>query len=720
MKKIIFLLLLTPSLTIAQIDFFGPQPFDQILKGNFSTSWTPSALTEIENRKYVVIIDQSTMSNVINLSNSSIEAIEYSSINNITGSLASYALVMNSIFQIVDENSHLENHTAGGSGVYNPLSGLYKLNPLMHSYYNLNSDASFVVNSTNGGSVYMTEPINSGYLLIKFSGTSASTTIEAVEQWVYNANSKELEEATAWETRYLMIDNGTLRWTTNSVNASNFFLADAKDLINLEIMAGSDFNPLNASYEPNASVEIPSDINPMENSRIITDLPNKIANVLKGQLGNSASASSIASQVLDIIEITLIDKNENLRYPKEFYIALRENMLSHIISSSDIYNAKLGNNNVEHVYFTNESDTSGEPHPFMVIASHAVSTRPNLLADVNRPPGAEQGVGYGQSTVTRNGKLGEFLIKIPLKDYGLISTLLENDLSPYGNLASDYDNVRGKTTTKDVYNYASISSIGIAVDGVTIYPAQNNNLIFATEGAEVTSSGIHVGGGLELHYHADGHGFNNNGINLYNLSDFSSKNHPPVIGISYDGIALFGKYEESYPSMIGYNESLDEFGGHDHDDGFGYHYHAHKRTTTSKISPNIIFDQHNLLVGAWKGNINNIPGFLEVKANQLSNNQIGLYAGASSSIVLDTALDLMDVEMSQFAFFPNPVNNLLTIKAKASIESVIVYNMLGQAVLRSKPKTNYSTIDMSAIQIGIYFVQVSINNKLNTVKVIKN
>ena len=75
---------------------------------------------------------------------------------------------------------------------------------------------------------------------------------------------------------------------------------------------------------------------------------------------------------------------------------------------------------------------------------------------------------------------------------------------------------------------------------------------------------------------------------------------------------------------------------------------------------------------------------------------------------------------SNFTFFPNPVNNVLTIKAQASIDSVIVYNMLGQAVVRSTPNTNDSTVDMSALQTGAYFVQVSINKTLKTVRVIKN
>ena len=95
--------------------------------------------------------------------------------------------------------------------------------------------------------------------------------------------------------------------------------------------------------------------------------------------------------------------------------------------------------------------------------------------------------------------------------------------------------------------------------------------------------------------------FNGNGINLYNISDYNSNDHPPVIGISYDGIALFGKHEISFSSMAGSQVSLDEYGGHDHGDGFGYHYHAHTQLTVGTTPPNNSFNQHILLVGAWKG-----------------------------------------------------------------------------------------------------------------------
>jgi len=89
--------------------------------------------------------------------------------------------------------------------------------------------------------------------------------------------------------------------------------------------------------------------------------------------------------------------------------------------------------------------------------------------------------------------------------------------------------------------------------------------------------------------------------------------------------------------------------------------------------------------------------------------------------ISSTSLGLEDVNTSSnFTYFPNPVNNVLSIKAQASIDSITVYNMLGQTVVRSTPNTTTTAVDMSGLQTGAYFVQVAINNSIETVRVIKN
>lgn len=699
MKKNLLLISLLIATTIfGQFDFYGPKTFKDILLDDFNTSWTPSPISNIESRKYVSILDQATQSKVVMINSSDISLVEFNSLDNINGSNATYGSAMQSVFQIIDNNAQYENDPNGGSGNYTPLNGNFRINPFLHSYYGLNSNDTNSVTCTNGGSYYISEETSSGFVLVNFSGTASSTKIIAVAKYEYDIATESLVEVQNWTPKY-MVDNGTsINWSTDSADASNFYLADANSLLNLTIENGSDFNPNSIPYQPNASASI-QNVEGIEDSKLITTLPNKLNLEYKSQLGSSASATASAIEMLDAIETDLTTKGSKLRYPKQFYLNLRENMLSHKITSSDIFNGKIAHNNIQHIYFTNATDNSGIPHPFMVISAFSVSTRPNLLTDVNRPPGASPGNGYAQSEVTRNAKIGDLLVKIPLKDYGLINTLTENDLSPYNDLASDFDSRHGTTTTKDVYNYTSLTSCAIAVDGVPIYPAYNNNLVFTVENAEITSSGIHVGGGLALHYHADGHAFNGNGFNLYNLGDYIIHDHPPIIGIANDGIALFGKYELFFSSMNGYGIALDEYGGHDHNDGFGYHYHAF----TKNINSNPNFHQHFLMVGAWKGNINSIPGFDKNKLSQFADDSIARYVGASYT------LSTNKFSKNSAIIYPNPSNGLIKLSIENKAKSTI-YNIYGRMIESFELKPGMNLISIKHYASGQYLFRYTFSN----------
>ncbi|WP_027878757.1 T9SS type A sorting domain-containing protein [Mesoflavibacter zeaxanthinifaciens] len=73
-----------------------------------------------------------------------------------------------------------------------------------------------------------------------------------------------------------------------------------------------------------------------------------------------------------------------------------------------------------------------------------------------------------------------------------------------------------------------------------------------------------------------------------------------------------------------------------------------------------------------------------------------------------------------FTYYPNPVNNNLTLSAQKEINNVSVYNMVGQEVFRNVPNAMTEVVDMSSLQAGAYFVKVTIGNATKTVKVIKN
>ena len=316
--------------------------------------------------------------------------------------------------------------------------------------------------------------------------------------------------------------------------------------------------------------------------------------------GNDSSTSSAASSKLDAIENTLATEGASLRYPKALYLAFRTGLLTQTLQSDGIANGTLGMQGVPYVYFTNEADSAGTHHPFMVIASYSIGDKPNRLLDVCRPPGDGTTSEYTTQDVTRDATLQLYLVKIPLRDYGEVSSLTENVME--NTLNQD----AGGTESNSVYNYASTSATAIASDGVVIYPVLNNTLATAPNNAEVTSSGIHVGQGMGLHYHADGHTAVSNDFSLYNIHDYPGQSHPPLIGMAFDGLAIFGIYETAYSSMEGYSTQLDQFGGHSHGN-LGYHYHAHMVNATSQQGN--AYTLHILMKGAWKGLINDIPEF---------------------------------------------------------------------------------------------------------------
>jgi hypothetical protein len=89
------------------------------------------------------------------------------------------------------------------------------------------------------------------------------------------------------------------------------------------------------------------------------------------------------------------------------------------------------------------------------------------------------------------------------------------------------------------------------------------------------------------------------------------------------------------------------------------------------------------------------------------------------NITSSSSLGINDLETTQFTYFPNPVNDQLTINAQTSVNDIAVLNMLGQVVLRQSPNSLNCVVDMAALRTGVYFVQVSIGNKTQTVRVLK-
>ena len=83
-------------------------------------------------------------------------------------------------------------------------------------------------------------------------------------------------------------------------------------------------------------------------------------------------------------------------------------------------------------------------------------------------------------------------------------------------------------------------------------------------------------------------------------------------------------------------------------------------------------------------------------------------------------LNIVDLELTEdFSFYPNPVIEKLSIRAKSSIDKLVVLNILGQTVKTVTPNLNQVELDFSGLNKGIYFVKASVNGLEGTFRIVK-
>ncbi|WP_264521486.1 T9SS-dependent choice-of-anchor J family protein [Flavobacterium sp. N1994] len=74
---------------------------------------------------------------------------------------------------------------------------------------------------------------------------------------------------------------------------------------------------------------------------------------------------------------------------------------------------------------------------------------------------------------------------------------------------------------------------------------------------------------------------------------------------------------------------------------------------------------------------------------------------------------------SNFAYYPNPVKNVLNLSYNQEISNVEVFNILGQKISTNKINASTAQIDMSNLSKGAYMVKITSNDQIKTIKVIK-
>jgi hypothetical protein len=93
--------------------------------------------------------------------------------------------------------------------------------------------------------------------------------------------------------------------------------------------------------------------------------------------------------------------------------------------------------------------------------------------------------------------------------------------------------------------------------------------------------------------------------------------------------------------------------------------------------------------------------------------------GVTLDFTVDTTLGSNSFDTSNFVAYPNPVKDVLNLSYKSEISNVKVINLLGQEVVNAKANTNDVQVDMSALNAGVYIVNVTVDDTVHSIKVIK-
>jgi hypothetical protein len=115
-------------------------------------------------------------------------------------------------------------------------------------------------------------------------------------------------------------------------------------------------------------------------------------------------------------------------------------------------------------------------------------------------------------------------------------------------------------------------------------------------------------------------------------------------------------------------------------------------------------------------------GFLNPTNNQ-NGAEFGLWVALpSGGDLVELPLQTLSNESFNsfdFTYYPNPVNDILSISTASTVDNIKVYNMLGQMVVETAPKVSNPQVDMNELQSGVYLVTLEVEGSLQTFRVIK-
>lgn len=161
---------------------------------------------------------------------------------------------------------------------------------------------------------------------------------------------------------------------------------------------------------------------------------------------------------------------------------------------------------------------------------------------------------------------------------------------------------------------------------------------------------------------------------------------------------------------------------------------SHPNYIMDRVGNNINWEFDNIQLPVSIANTNIGKGYVMFKIKPKPDFAVGdvipntasIYFDFNPAIVTNTfttefvaALAVNQFENSDFVFYPNPTSDFVTVTFKNgsdTISSISVYDVLGKQIMNVKANSISETIDLSSVNSGIYFVEVTTENNFKVVK----
>ena len=96
-----------------------------------------------------------------------------------------------------------------------------------------------------------------------------------------------------------------------------------------------------------------------------------------------------------------------------------------------------------------------------------------------------------------------------------------------------------------------------------------------------------------------------------------------------------------------------------------------------------------------------------------------MYAEGWMLYLDELILGTQNVSQNSVSFYPNPVQDVMHLNAKETIDSVAVFTITGQKVSNITTNNNHTELNLSSLASGVYLVKVSSNGLVENLKVVK-